>query len=246
MILPRVNLQRKLEDFRNSSISEKEILEQVQHILRKADEERQEVLHRLQDGEIADSNELAVDKLEANRIFHISHIRKIAISYRLRFLPTVYFKSPFPLETIHEISRLESEHGTSLKGFQILAPSKHFKLENADDPILFAPIGNDYFYLIHKWGRDLHPLRKLLMWPLRCIENLGIFVFLFSFVIAVLFRELFYSGYRETYQFIMIYMFSFKSILGLIFFYGIALGKNFNESIWKSKYYNLLAALNST
>lgn len=239
MLFPRVNLQRELESFRKRNISEEELLEQVRIILKEREEENQRVLQRLQEGEFSDSNDFNIDKLETNRIFHISHIKKIAIAYRLRFLPTHYFKSSFPSETIEQITWLEKEHETTLKGLQIVAPSKHFKLENADDPIIFAPIGNDYFYLIHKWGKDLHPLRKLVMWPLKCIENLGIFVFLISFIIAIIFRELFYSGYRETYQFIMLYMFSFKSILGLIFFYGIALGKNFSESIWKSKYYNL-------
>ncbi|WP_395062778.1 hypothetical protein [Flavobacterium sp.] len=36
-----------------------------------------------------------------------------------------------------------------------MAPSKAFNLKKYDDPLLFAPIGNDYYYLIHKWGNDL-------------------------------------------------------------------------------------------
>lgn len=238
-MLPRINLQRKLETSRNRSVTEERILGQVHDILKKREEVNQQVLERLQEGAAADSNDFDFDRLEVQRIFHLSHIKEIAITYRLRFLQTRYFKSPFPSETLYEIHRLEQIHQTRLEGFQILAPSKHFKLENADDPILFAPIGNDYYYLVHKWGRDLHPLRKLVMWPLKSIENLGIFAFLFSFALTFLIREIFYSGYRETSQFIMLFMFTFKSILGLILFYGIALGKNFNECIWKSKYYNL-------
>lgn len=239
MIVERVNLRQKLEGLRNKTVSEEDILEQVQAFLNAEEERKTEILEQLRDGNAASHNDFDLDLLEANRIFHISHIKELAITYRLRFLPTKYFKSPIPAEALSEISALERNHGTSLQGFEILAPSKHFKLENADDPILFAPIGNEYYYLIHKWGRDLHPLRKLVMWPLKCIENLGIFALLFSFVVALVFRELFYSGYRETYQFIILYLFSFKSIIGLSLFYGIALGKNFNSCIWKSKYYNL-------
>lgn len=238
-MIPRVNLQRKLENFRNRSVTGEDILEQVRQILKASQEQDQKLLERLQQEDSADGNELDFEKLESNRIFHLSHIKEIAIAYRLRFLPTQYFKSAFPAETLQEIKRLEKDHNTTLKGFQILAPSKHFKLENADDPILFAPLGNDYFYLIHKWGHDLHPLRKMIMWPMKNLENLGISVFLFSFVMTLAIREIFYSQYRETSEFIMLYMFTFKSVLGLILFYGIALGKNFNESIWKSKYYNL-------
>lgn len=238
MVFKRVNLQQKLEAFRNRNVSETELLRQVQVIFEQEQEKDEAILKRIQDGEISDFNSFVFDHLEARRIFHISHIKKLCVDYRLRFLPSRYFKSSLPVEALQEIKRLEKEHKTQLQGFKIMAPSKHFKLENADDPILFAPIGNDYYYLIHKWGKDLHPLRKLVMWPLKCIENLVIFVFLGSFIGALVFRELFYSQYRATSEFIMLYLFTFKSIIGLILFYGIALGKNFNSSIWKSKYHN--------
>ena len=238
MVFKRVNLQQKLEAFRNRNVSEEELLWQVKEILDREQENEEAIVKRLQEVETSDHNDFVFDLLESRRIFHISHIRKLSIDYRLRFLPSRYFKSNLPLEALQEIKRLEKEHHTQLKGFRVMAPSKHFKLENADDPILFAPIGNNYYYLIHKWGQDLHPLRKLVMWPLKCIENLMIFVFLGSVVGALIFRELFYSQYRATSEFIMLYLFTFKSILGLILFYGIALGKNFNSAIWKSRYHN--------
>lgn len=237
-MLKRVNLQRKLEAFRDRSVSEEELLEQVQAIFRQEQEKEEAILERLHEGGICNSNDFKVDKMDTGRIFYLSHIKKLCIEYRLRFLEVRYFKSSLPIEALQEIKRLEKEHQTELRGFRIMAPSKHFKLENADDPILFAPIGNDYYYRVHKWGKDLHPLRKLVMWPLKSIENLGIFVFLFSFLGALVFREVFYSQYRSTSEFIMLYLFTFKSVLGLILFYGIALGKNFNSCIWKSKYYN--------
>ena len=53
-----------------------------------------------------------------------------------------------------------------------MAPSVLFRLEKKDDPLLFVPLGNEYYYLIHKWGNDLHPFRKALMWPFKNIWNL--------------------------------------------------------------------------
>ena len=41
-----------------------------------------------------------------------------------------------------------------------MAPSKLFELENYDDPLLFASLGDGYYYLIHKWGNDLSFLEK--------------------------------------------------------------------------------------
>ena len=57
-----------------------------------------------------------------------------------------------------------------------MAPSKLFRLKDTDDPLLFIPIGNDYFYLIHQWGDNLHPFRKALVWPFKNIWNLMILI----------------------------------------------------------------------
>lgn len=238
MLLEKTNLQQKLENFRKRQISEEEILEQVYSFLKTDLKKEEELLQRLQEGDSSEENNFLPDLLESNRIFHIDHIKAISIEYRLRFLSTKYFKAPLPGEALFEIKRLEKQHQTTLKGFGIMAPSKHFKLENADDPILFAPIGNGYFYLIHKWGKDLHPLRKIIMWPLKNFENLLIFTFLFSLFFTFTLREIFFYQFQSTSEFIILFMFTFKSMIGLLLFYGIALGKNFNTAIWKSKFYN--------
>jgi len=57
-----------------------------------------------------------------------------------RYLHPKYFKNEFPQEAINKIKALEKEHNITLSGFKIMAPSKLFKLENPDDPLLFAPI----------------------------------------------------------------------------------------------------------
>ena len=111
-------------------------------------------------------NHFDFEQLETKRIFHRDTIKKTCIDYRLRFLDLHYFKGDVPVEAIESIQALEQAHNTELQNMKIIAPSKLFKLKNADDPLLFVPIGNEYYYLIHKWGNDLHPLRLLLMWPL--------------------------------------------------------------------------------
>ena len=113
-----------------------------------------------------------------------------------------------------------------------------FKLENADDPLLFAPIGNQYFYLIHSWGRDLHPLRKLFMWAFRQLENFMLFLFVMSFFLASLIPQGMFSKEQTTTEFIIIFFFMFKWVTGLAIFYGFKFGKNFSADIWQSKYYN--------
>lgn len=238
MRLKGLDLRQRLEEYRDQQIAQEDLLEQVRTVLQVEQEKEARILERLQEGSSGVGNSLNTDLLDYSRIFHTSHIKAICIRYRLRFLDTKYFKADLPEQALLEIKKLEKLHETTLRGFRIIAPSKHFKLENADDPILLAPLGNGYYYLIHKWGNELHPLRKLLMWPLRNAENLVMFTFLFSFVLTFVIRELFFFRYQATSEFIMLYMFTFKAMAGFIIFYGIALGKNFSAAIWRSKYYN--------
>lgn len=181
-------------------------------------------------------NQFDVDLLEYDRIFHIDNIKKTCIDFRLRFLDSHYFKSKIPQAAFDEINRLNGLHNTRLGDFKIMAPSKLFNLEDTDDPLLFAPMGNGYYYLIHKWGKDLHPFRKLMMWPFKSIFNLFILILLMSWVATQLTPIGLFSKTNDWGVYWMIYFFMFKAIASIVIFYGFALGKNFNPAIWNSKY----------
>ena len=89
------------------------------------------------------------------------------------------------------------------------APSKLFKLENADDPLLFAPIGNGYYYLVHKWGNDLNPFRRLLMWPYKSFGNLIFTTLLVSLFATGLVPDGLFSNKMISSQTGMIFFFMF-------------------------------------
>lgn len=182
------------------------------------------------------SNNFDFDKLERNRIFHLNSIKKTCIDFRLRFLDHKYFKNSLPKDAFLEISKLESAHNTMLSDFKIMAPSKLFRLKNTDDPLLFVPLGNNYFYLVHKWGNDLHPYRKLLMWPLKSLWNMIGFLLVASLGLTYITPTSIFSKVDSWSVFWMIYFFMFKAIASIVIFYAFALGKNFNKAIWNSKY----------
>ena len=121
---------------------------------------------------------------------------------------------------------------------KIVAPSKLFKLKNADDPLLFVPIGNDYYYLIHKWGNDLHPLRRLMMWPFKNIVTSILSILLLSFLLTAMMPLGLFSSQPNSSDFLLIFLFMFKSIAAIVIYYAFAAGKNFNRAIWDSSYYN--------
>lgn len=237
-MLKRTNIQQQLERARSKTTSKEQILAEVYAVLDKEAEKESEILQKIENSSNDTGNFFDFELLKSENIFHINQIEQICVNYRLRFLDTKYFKGKIPQEAIFKIKNLEKEHQTSLQGFKIIAPSKLFKLENADDPLLFAPMGNDYFYLIHKWGNDLHPLRKLMMWPFKHLENFIALLLVLSFVVALLIPDGLFAPQQTTTQFLMIFFFAFKWVAGLSIFYGFKKGKNFSSAIWRSKYYN--------
>tara|TARA_B100000963_G_C22526294_1_gene625460 strand:+ start:300 stop:977 length:678 start_codon:yes stop_codon:yes gene_type:complete len=181
-------------------------------------------------------NNFDFNKLEKSKIFHLSTIKKTCIDFRLRFLDHKYFKNSLPKEAFSEISKLESIHKTILSDFKIMAPSKLFRLKDTDDPLLFVPLGNNYFYLVHKWGNDLHPYRKILMWPLKNLWNMIFFLLFISLCLTYITPTSIFSKVQSWSVFWMIYFFMFKAVASIVIFYAFALGKNFNKAIWNSKY----------
>lgn len=238
MLLKKTNIEEKLERLKKKKYSEETILKAVKTILENDIKIEDRILDTITNGTSINYNSFDFNILETKHIYHIDQIKEICVDYRLRFLDSKYFKGKLPYEALSKIKALEKAHHTQLKGFKIIAPSKLFKLENADDPLLFAPIGNGYYYLVHKWGNDLNPFRKLLMWPYKNFGNLIFTVFLVSIFATALFPEGIFSNKPNASQAGMIFFFMFKAIAAMVLYYGFAAGKNFNKAIWNSKYYN--------
>lgn len=238
MLLKRTNIEEKLALLKKRERNSEAILAQVQELLKADSDCRDRIEKNIGGSKENVINGFDFDLLETHRIYHLDQIKKICIDYRLRFLNSKYFKGEIPPTVISKIKRLEQEHGIEIEGFKIIAPSRLFKLEDRDDPLLFAPIGNRYFYLIHKWGNDLHPLRKWLMWPFKGIVNLTFLVLAISYVITMLIPDGLFSKSGSNAEFWIIFFFMFKSIASVVIYYGFAMGKNFNPAIWNSKYFN--------
>ena len=133
-----------------------------------------------------------LDKINSDRIFHISDIKKICIDYRLRFLDFELFKGKVPDEAYRNLKSFYSDHKEIKREIKMMAPSSLFQLENYDDPLMFASLGNDYFYLIHKWGNDLSFFRKVMMWPFKSLYNIIIFMcFISLFLTLMIPKDLF-------------------------------------------------------
>ena len=234
----KVDIKSQLLKHRNKHASPEDILKQVQQVLKEDEAHEATINEALFNSSTNNQNAFNIDLFERDNIFHISDIKSICITYRLRFLESSLFKGEIPQEAISKIKQLEKAHEISLNGFKIMAPSKLFKLENYDDPLLFAPIGNGYYYLIHKWGNDMSVWRKWLMYPFRNLDTIIVSTIIASFLIALSFPESYYNPKYKTTQFIFLFFFMFKVIGFCLIFFGVSKGKNFNSSIWDSRYLN--------
>ncbi|WP_431121490.1 hypothetical protein [Flagellimonas flava] len=238
MILPSTNIQQKLNKLRNNESSGDALLQEIRNYLAREQKVDDRIKNQLKHTGQTDPNHFHFDLLDTERIYHLEHIKKICIDYRLRFLDSQYFKGELPQEALNQIKKLEAQHQIQLGGYKIMAPSKLFKLKDKDDPLLFVPMGNNYFYLVHQWGNDLHPLRKWLVWPFKGMVNLVLFTLLLSYLTTLLVPDGLFSKNNSTAEFWIIFFFMFKWIAAVVIFYGFALGKNFNPAIWNSKYFN--------
>jgi len=238
MIFQKTNIEEKLTLLKQNNDLDNSLLEEVYEILNHPRKKEVKISLPYKELKSTAHNDFIFDELATDKIYHITQIKKICIDYRLRFLDVTFFKGKIPNSGLTKIKELERLHKTELGGLKIMAPSKLFKLEDKDDPLLFAPIGNDYYYLIHKWGNDLHPLRKLLAWPFKNLVNLTMTVLVISYVLTLMIPHGLFSKNHSSAEFFILFFFTFKSVAAIVIFYGFALGKNFNPAIWNSKYYN--------
>ena len=232
--MKKVNLFEELLKERSKQISTNELISLLKNIWVKEDSKKERITQSLKDVNNGSFNQLKFDEMETKNIFHKDTIKNICVRYRLRFLDSNLFKGDYPKNITKIISDIEKKHDTKLINSMIMAPSKLFKIKSPDDPILFVPIGNDYYYLIHKWGEEFNYLRKLLVLPFKNIDNLTIFSVLVSVFFAFL-GKLFIPSLTFSEVFIL-FLFLVKGFIFIFFYTFFLTRKNFSESIWNSKY----------
>ena len=118
-MLKSIDLQKKLIVEREKNIQTHKIIDWVESIFNEISSPNKSVLERLSASPIdRNINTFDIDEVDTNAIFHISHIEKICVNYRLRFLDTKYFKGTYPEEvSVEKINTLEKKHTTVLRWF---------------------------------------------------------------------------------------------------------------------------------
>ena len=238
-----INLESALRKERHklSLENEKQVLHAFTKMLAQSKSSRLEILNSMF-GADGGMNQLDDTLLDPTKIYHLKEIKQICIDYRLRFLDASRFKGAIPNEALDKIEALQNVHETTLNGYKIIAPANMFKLEERDkDPLLFANLGNGYYYLIHKWGKDLAWYRRALVYPFRDFESLFKTMVGLCLVIAMSVPSELMMGPLDKTSFkirVIFFFYLFFAFAGLTALYGFSRVQNFNKNLWNSKYFS--------
>lgn len=237
-----INLKNELFKIRKNNPQEEldSVLEAFKDLFRADWETERRISQTLHNGS-PNQHIPEADKLNPNQIFDLSDIKKLCIKYRLRFLPTKYFNAPFPSEAINAVKKLEKEINAEISNFMIVAPSKLFKLEDANsDPLLFIPLQDNKFYLVHQWGNDLSWHRRLLAWPLKSFAKLAATLGVFSIATTIILPGHILSASEHFFSFERMFFFIWCSLTlsALVSYLWFTLNLKFSEDAWNCKNFN--------
>ncbi len=232
-----VNLKDELLSVKRKSGDQADVLSAVAALLAENESQRQAIRDTISKNDTDQTNSVKFELLATDRIYHIGHIKKLCIAYRLRFLDSNFFRNGIPEEAISQVREIEKTHNTKLGGFKIVAPTKAFHLLNYNDPMLFAPLGNDYYYLVHQWGTDMNAWRKWLVLPFRNIGNFTLLCLIISILVTLLF-PLNKLGEKIPMASVIVFLFAFKSIFFVAMYGFFMKGRKFSAQMWDSKFYN--------
>ena len=238
-----INLKNELIKTRKSSSTEFNLTEYYA-VIEKEIQDELTIQHNLSNsnGEIQN---LELSKLSIENIFDLQDIHKIAVKYRLRFLPSKHYKNDIPSEAVFKIKALAKKHQTEINKFKILAPAKALELEDENiDPLLFIPLTKNKFYLIHKWGKDLSWSRRIKVFPLQNLETIIFSVGILALITALITPtslilssadiDMGYWGYHRVAWF----FFSFILYLSITTFICFSQTIYPSEYQWNKKTYN--------
>ncbi len=245
MIAPQGGLVEALKREEDRTAREGELLQEAEELLQQGEREDERILERIRHARPNNTGRIDTEKLDKEGIFSERAIRELCIKYRLRFLSSRYFMDELPYEAIQAIKDFERSTGEEAKDLRIVAPGERFQLQDSrKDPLLFAHLGNGKHYLLHRWGKELSPWRRMLHYPFRDIRTLITTCALLSLLISALLPvHIFQAGEATPTSLILLFramsfflLSSFLMTATLIF--GVTTSKEFSADQWNSKFFN--------
>lgn len=239
--MKNVNLREALNEAESRDV-EFGLINQISKWLNDEQERENSIWDALSSPSTEEST-LAPFHVDPKNCFSREAIKSVAVRYRLRFLESHLFQDTIPHEAISKIKQLENRSHTNLKQFYILAPAQRFKLSDCnEDPLLFVPLSNGKFYLVHQWGNDLKWYRQWLNFPAKNWRTLGFSVLALTTLFSLMLPNSFFVTGEETAYFNsgrIVFFFWINLIMAAALSYaGFAFNFTFSKHNWNSKFFN--------
>ena len=239
MIFSPLNVEQELIHER---MRQQRLINQVHELLEEVDRKDETIRHRLKKDTPEGKLPLRLDDADKQFVFSLEEIKNTCVRYRLRFLKSSFFKAAFPYEALMKIKEFEKKYDVEISSFKIIAPDHAFELQNINkDPLLFAQLSDNTYFLLHKWGKDLAWYKKYLFLPL---QNPVIFFLTLlascamgSMVIPAQWLNVL-NFESEVFLRLWLTVHFFIMCSGIALWIGISFSKNFSCNTWNSKYYN--------
>ncbi len=245
MIAPNDELLQDLQREEDRVLEEEQLLRRAEELLEQGGTDDERLLERIRHARTSQTPFIDEEGLDQERLFSERAIRNLCIKYRLRFLSSRYFKDELPYEAIMELRSFEKKVGQEVEDLRIVAPGERFQLEDSrKDPLLLAHLGNGKYYLLHRWGKELSPWRKMLHFPFRDLWTLIATCAFISLMVSILLPiQVFQAGPDAPKELIVLFramsfflLCSFFTTATLIF--GVTTSKEFSAEQWNSKFFN--------
>jgi hypothetical protein len=158
--------------------------------------------YKLAEAAQVNSETAALAHLPPDRVFTTEAIQKVCLMYGLRFLQTDLYKGELDAAIPAKLAEFKAINDGHLSypcprshpdrkarvdcHFRIAAPTESFELQDRPkDPLLFARVGADHWYLVHKWGNDLSVWNRVKNWNWQAILIAAIITACVTFVATV-------------------------------------------------------------
>ena len=171
-------------------------------------------------------------------IWHKALLRRWGKKQRLQMvsLPSARYRIGY--SGIKALQQLEIKTGHPVSSLFLLIPQPMVEPRTPPNRgILLARLKDGRFAEIARWGKPLHPFRKVWMWPLRSFAHCAAFIGILSFACAFVFLpEKVILGPYDSNSFMLRVVFFFYLLLafgGISILYGFSKVKAFNEDLWE-------------
>jgi hypothetical protein len=223
-MITRVNLQKEMQSGKIMDLKTDLAIQQFNEIVENCSKEDVQILERLNlNKNIKIANEFSAEKeflshFDQTRIFSLKEIERVCGVYGLRCLATKYYSGtidPLLPSKIKEFEEIRDSAMFNIKAiggadvdlkYKIMAPKESFKLEKTPkDPLLFAHIYDEHWYLVHKWGHDLSIFRKITMPIKRTPQTFFVLLFIIPLIFLAFDQDHYYkNNIAYPYQFLTI------------------------------------------